>query len=99
MNETDTQNQQRDFAADMEAFKAAFPEVEQLPDPVAEQWAQGNDLTESYLAHQRQKEEAQAVLRQNAQAAAHAPVRGSSGGAQSPKGSDSFLQGLESEGW
>ena len=98
MNETDNQ-QQRDFTADMEAFKAAFPEVEQLPDPVAEQWAQGGDLTESYLAHQRRQEEEQAVLRHNAQAAAHAPVRGSTGGAQSPKGNDSFLQGLESEGW
>lgn len=98
MNETNTE-QQRDFAADMEVFKAAFPEVEQLPDPVAKQWAEGGDLTESYLAHQRQREEDQAALRQNVQAAAHAPVRGSAGGVQAPKGSDSFLQGLESEGW
>ena len=90
---------QRDFAADMEAFKAAFPEVEQLPEPVAKQWAEGGDLTESYLAHQRRQEEAQDVLLQNAQAAAHAPVRGSAGGVQTTRGSDSFLQGLESEGW
>ena len=99
MNETESQTRQRDFAADMEAFRAAFPEVEQLPEEVASQWAEGEDLTESYLAHQRRREESQEVLLQNAQSAAQAPVRGSSGGIQTTRGGDSFLQGLESDGW
>lgn len=99
MHETETETRQRDFAADMEAFRAAFPEVEQLPEAVASQWAEGEDLTESYLAHQRRQEESREVLHQNAQAAVQAPVRGSSGGVQTARGGDSFLQGLESDGW
>ena len=41
-----------------------------------------------------------AILRQNAQAASKAPVRGvSSGGASAEKPKSSFLVGLESDGW
>ena len=41
-----------------------------------------------------------AILRQNAQAAAKAPVRGVSGGGTAAENTkSSFLMGLESDGW
>lgn len=95
MNEH-TDQQARDFAADMEAFREAFPDVDQLPDPVARQWAEeGGDLVDSYRRHEQE----QAVLRQNAISEARAPVRGSFGSPQTGKGKDDFLKGLENDQW
>ena len=97
---------QRDFAAEAEQVRALYPDLREFPDEVAMDAAAGEGLLQAYLNYRerqavRETEELRqenAVLRQNADAANRAPVRGVTGGgdtASRPRGA--FLQGLRED--
>ena len=97
---------QRDFAAEAEQVRALYPDLREFPDEVAMDAAAGVGLLQAYLNYRerqsvREAEELRqenAVLRQNADAANRAPVRGVTGGgdtASRPRGA--FLQGLRED--
>lgn len=97
----------RDAAADIAQLKALYPDFKEMPDEVAHAYAQGVPLLTAYLAY-RSKQSAKAasslkkenaVLRQNAAAAAKAPVKGVSGGGQAQTKVDPMLAAFDADEW
>ena len=99
--------QTRNLRAEVEQLRTLFPDVTEIPDPVAKAVAKGVNVTTAYLAYvngQSQKTAANLrkenkTLRQNAVNAQRAPVRGVSGGATGNQKSDPFIEGFDSEKW
>ena len=97
----------RDFETEVKALYEARPELRGslLPEEVATACVRGRSLTEAYNEYAgRQRSESadlrkeNRVLRQNARAAAQAPVRGvSRGGSANTKPEDAFLRGFNEE--
>ena len=113
LEETEVQEEtpvteERDFDAEVRALFTARPELRggELPKEVLLACAGGKNLTDAYNDYARaQKQDADSlrkenrVLRQNAKAAAQAPVRGvTRGGGPDAKPEDAFLKGFNS-GW
>lgn len=106
-----TQNQEpqaRDFGAEIRELWELRPELKgkTLPSEVAAAAAKGQRLALAYFAHESKMARAEAensrkeneILRQNAAAAAKAPVKGvSGGGPTNSKAKDPFLEGFDSE--
>ena len=102
-----TGQESRDFETEVQALYDARPELRGslLPDEVAEACIRGKSLTDAYNEYAgRQRTEAadlrteNRILRQNAKAAAQAPVRGvTRGGSTNPKPEDAFLRGFNEE--
>jgi hypothetical protein len=100
----------RDFASEVAQLRALYPDFKETPDEVAKAVAKGVPLLSAYLAY-RDKESSKtaaalkrenAVLKQNAAAAAKAPVKGVTGGGKStPEKKDPFAEGFDEalEGW
>ena len=101
-------SEERDFGAEVQALFLARPELRggELPREVLMACVDGKPLTEAYSDYAKaQRQEAESlrqenrVLRQNAKAAAQAPVRGvTRGGGTNAKPEDAFLRGFNS-GW
>lgn len=100
----------RDFAMEVAQLRALYPDFKETPDEVAKAVAKGVPLLSAYLAY-REKESSKTaaalkrendVLKQNAAAAAKAPVKGVTGGGKStPEKKDPFVEGFDDalEGW
>ena len=98
----------RDFDTEVRDLFAARPELRgsELPAQVLVACAGGKNLTDAYNEYAKsQKQDAEdlrkenRILRQNAKAAAQAPVRGvTRGGGPDAKPEDAFLKGFNS-GW
>lgn len=99
----------RDFAAEIRDLWSVRPELKgtTLPSEVASAAANGRNLTLAYLDYEAKQSKATAerlrrendVYRQNAAAAAKAPVKGvTGGGATDTQPKDPFLEGFDS-GW
>ena len=96
----------RDFGQEVRDLYAARPELrgEELPEAVLEAAVRGKTVTEAYNDYvYRQRQDADQlrkenrILRQNAKAAAKAPVRGiSRGGGTDTQPEDAFLRGFNS---
>jgi len=95
--------QTRDFQAEVAELYAQRPELKDslLPDEVAQDCVRGKPLKDAYADYEgrrnaRQLRQENRILRQNAAAAAMAPVRGVTGGG-SPAGEpeDPFLKGFD----
>ena len=94
----------RDFTAEVSQLRALYPDLKEIPDEVASAAAQGVPLLSAYLAY-REKQSREtaaalkrenAVLKQNAAAAAKAPVKGVTGGGDAkPPKVDPFIQGFD----
>jgi hypothetical protein len=109
--DTDDSNGPRDFKGEVADLLKAHPELRgtQLPDEVVKACVvDGRSLAGAYEAYARKKTEAEnrAVkaenkrLKQNADAARRAPVRGvSKGGATNTQPDDPFLIGFNSDRW
>jgi len=94
----------RDFKAEVDQLRALYPDFKEVPDTVAKAVANGVPLLTAYLAYRDQQHSAHTaklqkenrVLKQNAAAAARAPVKGVTGGDTSaPKEKDIFELGFE----
>ena len=98
----------RDYASEVQALFAARPELRggELPQQVMLDCVGGKRLTDAYNDYAKaQRQDAAAlrrenrILRQNAKAAAQAPIRGvTRGGSAAAKPEDDFLKGFNS-GW
>lgn len=96
----------RDYGAEVRELFAARPELRggELPEAVLQACIGGKSLTEAYndYAKTRRQDadslrEENRILRQNAKAAAQAPVRGvTRGGSTDAKPEDAFLRGFNS---
>ena len=92
----------RNLRGEVEQLRLLFPEVKEIPDQVAKAVSRGVPLLTAYLAHREQEREAAAQalreenqrLRQQADAARRAPVRGVSGTGPERAGS-LFEQGFD----
>lgn len=101
-------SEERDFDAEVRELFAARPELRggELPTEVLMACAGGKNLTDAYNDYAKsQRQDADSlrkenrVLRQNARAAAQAPVRGvTRGGGTNAKPEDAFLRGFNA-GW
>lgn len=96
---------ERDVAAEMAQLKALYPGFTEMPDEVAKAYASGAPLLTAYVAY-REKQSAKAaeelrkeneILKQNAAAAAKAPVRGVAGGEKAQSKPDYLLEGFDSD--
>ena len=101
------QETERDLRAEAEAFFAQRP-GSQMPETVLDAWLGGMSLSQAYAQHEAQICRAESwrlarenqVLRQNAEAAGRAPVRGVNGGGDTrPEPEDPFLSGFNDERW
>ncbi len=98
------QSGERDYGEEVRALFAARPELRgrELPEQVLRSCVEGKSLTEAYSDYaQSQSRDAESlrrenrILRQNARAAAQAPIRGvTRGGAAEQKPEDPFLRGF-----
>ena len=96
----------RDYAGEIRQLQRLYPEFKEMPDEVAHLAAEGESLLTAYAVWQgrqaqkaaEQYREENRVLKQNAAAAAKAPVRGSGGGT-SRQGRSDFERGFESVEW
>lgn len=103
----DEKSTARDYRAEVEQLKALYPDYGTLPDEVAKAVLRGVPVVTAYLAYRdRQSTQAtealkkeNAALKQNAAAAAKAPVRGVTGGGATPGKSDPFAKGFDSVQW
>ena len=95
---------EQDFAAQVRHLQSLYPDFREMPDEVAQLAADGESLLTAYAvwqgreaqrAAQALREENQA-LKQNASAAARAPVKGVSGGSAHRGRMTDFERGLES---
>lgn len=99
--------QERDLAAEFAQLKAVYPDFTEMPDEVAHAVANGANALTAYVAYRgKQSEKAaaslkkeNAVLKQNAAAAAKAPVKGVTGGGAAPKPKSDLLAGFDSDDW
>lgn len=103
----ETAEQARDYGAEVRALFEARPELRggELPGEVLTACVSGKSLTDAYNDYAKaRKQDADSlrkenrVLRQNARAAAQAPVRGvTRGGSTNAKPEDAFLKGFNSD--
>lgn len=100
----------RDFRMEATQFFALHPEWigKQLPGEVSASWAAGMTLEEAFASYNAKQSTAEAtklrkenqVLRQNAAAAAKAPVKGVTGGGKTDTtADDDFIKGFDSDEW
>ena len=94
----------RDLRGEVAQLRQIYPDVKSLPDSVARSVAKGAPLVAAYIAYRQQEgqrgaetlRKENAVLRQNADNAARAPVRGVGGGAHAAAQHKSlFEQGFD----
>ena len=93
----------RDFAAEVRQLQRLYPDFKEMPDEVAHLAAEGESLLTAYAVWQgRQAQKAaeslkeeNRVLKQNAAAAARAPVKGVSGGGASRQKTSDFERGFD----
>ena len=92
----------RDLGAEVRQLQRLYPDFKEMPDEVAHLAAQGESLLTAYAVWQGQQAQKAAqelreenrVLKQNASAAARAPVKGVSGGTAKQRLSD-FERGMD----
>lgn len=97
----------RDYAEEVRQLQRLYPDFTEIPDEVAHLAAQGESLISAYAVWQgRQAEKAaqtlreeNRVLKQNASAAARAPVKGVRGSGPSKGAGSDFERGFESVAW
>lgn len=101
----------RDYRAEVAEMLRVFPKLrgQQLPQEVVDDCVKnGTPLVQAYAAYKEKADEAEKTalrkekntLKQNADAAARAPVRGvSKGGPTDTKADDPFLKGFNSDGY
>lgn len=98
-----------DFKEQLKQLQALDPDCKSIPQEVLDAYMHGANLPAAYALYQVRQSQKTAeqikkenqVLKQNAAAAAKAPVKGvaSTGVGVKEKGDDPFLRGLNSEGW
>ena len=92
----------RDLGAEVRQLQRLYPDFKEMPDEVSHLAAQGESLLTAYAVWQGQQAQKAAdslreenrVLKQNASAAARAPVKGVSGGTAKQRLSD-FERGMD----
>ena len=101
---------ERNIQAEAQELIVARPDLKtrQLPMEVVEAWRNGENLLNAYNRYEARQKEAENqklkrennILKQNAAAAAKAPVKGVTGGAPTDtEPEDPFLKGFESDPW
>lgn len=101
---------ERNIQAEAQELIVARPDLKtrQLPMEVVEAWRNGENLLNAYNRYEAQQKEAENqklkkennILKQNAAAAAKAPVKGVTGGAPTDtEPEDPFLKGFDSDPW
>lgn len=104
------EHHERDIQAEAKELIVARPDLkmQQLPAEVVEAWRSGDNLLNAYNRYEARQKEAENqklkkennILKQNAAAAAKAPVKGVSGGAPTDtEPEDPFLKGFDSDPW
>lgn len=97
----------RDFLAEAEQVRALYPEFQEVPEEVALEAAGGASLLQAYVHYRQRNAEREsqalrqenAVLRQNAEASARAPLQGvTGGGAAGDRPQGDFLRGFFDDG-
>lgn len=101
---------ERNIQAEAQELIVARPDLkmQQLPMEVVEAWRNGDNLLNAYNRYEARQKEAENqklkkennILKQNAAAAAKAPVKGVTGGAPTDtEPEDPFLKGFDSDPW
>lgn len=101
---------ERNIQAEAQELIVARPDLkmQQLPMEVVEAWRNGDNLLNAYNQYEARQKEAENqklkkennILKQNAAAAAKAPVKGVTGGAPTDtEPEDPFLKGFDSDPW
>lgn len=101
---------ERNIQAEAQELIVARPDLKtrQLPMEVVEAWRKGDNLLNAYNQYEARQKEAENqklkkennILKQNAAAAAKAPVKGVTGGAPTDtEPEDPFLKGFDSDPW
>lgn len=101
---------ERDFTSEVASLLTVHPELKgkRLPDEVVQDCVRNNrPLVQAYTDYESKQRKAEAealrkennTLKQNAEAAKRAPVRGVSGGGVTSKPDDPFLAGFNADGW
>ena len=104
------EHHERDIQAEAKELIVARPDLkmQQLPTEVVDAWRSGENLLNAYNRYEARQKEAENqklkkennILKQNAAAAAKAPVKGVSGGAPTDtEPEDPFLKGFDSDPW
>lgn len=95
---------ERDFRQQLKQLQALYPGVKEMPEQVMTAYANGADLLTAYTAYATARQnqtvaslrKENEILKQNAAAAAKAPVKGVSGGGDTtPKKKDDFESGFD----
>ena len=108
--EPTTEAHERNIQAEAQELIVARPDLKtrQLPMEVVEAWRNGENLLNAYNRYEARQKEAENqklkkennILKQNAAAAAKAPVKGVTGGAPTDtEPEDPFLKGFDSDPW
>lgn len=108
--EPEPEHHERDIQAEAKELIVARPDLkmQQLPAEVVDAWRSGDNLLNAYNRYEARQKEAENqklkkennILKQNAAAAAKAPVKGVSGGAPTDtEPEDPFLKGFDSDPW
>lgn len=104
------ESHERNIQAEAQELIVARPDLkmQQLPMEVVEAWRNGDNLLNAYNRYEARQKEAENqklkkennILKQNAAAAAKAPVKGVTGGAPTDtEPEDPFLKGFDSDPW
>lgn len=104
------ESHERNIQAEAQELIVARPDLkmQQLPMEVVEAWRNGENLLNAYNRYEARQKEAENqklkkennILKQNAAAAAKAPVKGVTGGAPTDtEPEDPFLKGFDSDPW
>lgn len=104
------ESHERNIQAEAQELIVARPDLKtrQLPMEVVEAWRNGENLLNAYNRYESRQKEAENqklkkennILKQNAAAAAKAPVKGVTGGAPTDtEPEDPFLKGFDSDPW
>lgn len=104
------ESHERNIQAEAQELIVARPDLkmQQLPMEVVEAWRKGDNLLNAYNRYEARQKEAENqklkkennILKQNAAAAAKAPVKGVTGGAPTDtEPEDPFLKGFDSDPW
>lgn len=104
------ESHERNIQAEAQELIVARPDLKtrQLPMEVVEAWRNGDNLLNAYNRYEARQKEAENqklkkennILKQNAAAAAKAPVKGVTGGAPTDtEPEDPFLKGFDSDPW
>lgn len=108
--DTTVPTDERDFTSEVASLLSVHPELKgkRLPDEVVQDCVRNNrPLVQAYTDYESKQRKAEAealrkennTLKQNAEAARRAPVRGVSGSGVTSKPDDPFLAGFDSDGW